>query len=94
MSPDGVDEILDKHLVGKCKIEEVRTLARIANKCLYKTPKKRPAIGEVLQAISRVRKRRLTKEDTMSSFASDFSRAVSHIECQQVELTRMISAKE
>ncbi|OMO93790.1 putative leucine-rich repeat receptor-like serine/threonine-protein kinase [Corchorus capsularis] len=47
MSPDGVDEILAKQLVSKCKIEDVRDLAKIAHRCLHKSPKKRPSIDEV-----------------------------------------------
>ncbi|XP_057982018.1 calcium/calmodulin-regulated receptor-like kinase 2 [Malania oleifera] len=93
MSSDGVDEILDKQLVGRCNPEEVRALAHIAHKCLHKTPRKRPSIREVSQAILKIMKRRLTKEDTMS-FAGDFSLVVSRIEHQQVELSNMTSMKE
>ncbi|KAG8384565.1 hypothetical protein BUALT_Bualt04G0131000 [Buddleja alternifolia] len=94
MSPDGVDEIIDTKIVGKCNLEEVRNLAKIAHKCLHKTPRKRPSIGEALQAISRIKQRRLVKEDTMSFVREDFSRAVSRIECQQIELRRMASIDE
>ncbi|GAU38631.1 hypothetical protein TSUD_276690, partial [Trifolium subterraneum] len=44
MEHDGIDEILDKQLVGKCNVVEVRQLAKIAHKCLHKSPKKRPSI--------------------------------------------------
>ncbi|KAI3976653.1 hypothetical protein MKX01_008511 [Papaver californicum] len=64
MSSDGVDEILDKHIVGKCNIEEVRLLASIGHKCIHKTLRRRPSIADVSQAISRIRRRCLTKEDT------------------------------
>ncbi|KAF5958477.1 hypothetical protein HYC85_005702 [Camellia sinensis] len=64
MSPDGVDEILDERLVGEYNIVEVRGLASIAHKCLHKTPRRRPSIGEVSQAILKIKQRRLAKEDT------------------------------
>lgn len=95
MSHDGVDEILDKKLAGECNVDEVRGLASIAHKCLHKLPRKRPSITEVSQAILKLKQRRLAKVDTIMSFASrDFSRAVSRIEDQQVELRKMASLKE
>ncbi|KAF3444932.1 hypothetical protein FNV43_RR14625 [Rhamnella rubrinervis] len=94
MSYDGADEILDKKLGGECNIEEVRGLASIAHKCLHKMPRKRPSIGEVSQAILKIKQRRLTKEDTMSFGGRDISRAVSRIAEQQVELSLMTSIKE
>ncbi|KAK7295551.1 hypothetical protein RJT34_18461 [Clitoria ternatea] len=93
MDYDGVDEIIDKQLVGKCNLEEVRQLAKIAHKCLHKSPRKRPSIGEVSQSILRIKQMRLTKEDTMSFVSGSFSRAVSQIEDQQVELNRIITMK-
>ncbi|KAH1156445.1 hypothetical protein AAZX31_18G256200 [Glycine max] len=89
MDYDGVDGILDKQLVGKCNLEEVRQLAKIAHKCLHKSPRKRPSIGEVSQGILRIKQRRLMKEDTMSFASSNFSRSVSQIEEQQVELSKI-----
>ncbi|KAJ4973953.1 hypothetical protein NE237_007127 [Protea cynaroides] len=89
MSPDGVDEILDKHLVGKCNPEEVRLLASIGHRCLHKTPRRRPSIGDVSQAILKIQKRRLSKEDTMS-FA-DVAPVIRRIEHQQVELSKLTS---
>ncbi|PIA57615.1 hypothetical protein AQUCO_00600381v1 [Aquilegia coerulea] len=94
MSPDGVDEILDNQLVGKCSVEEVRLLANIAHKCLHKTPKRRPQIADVSQALSRIRQRRLQKEDTMSFSVGDNSHFVKRIEDQQVELSSMASIRE
>ncbi|XWS47522.1 hypothetical protein CRYUN_Cryun14cG0159700 [Craigia yunnanensis] len=94
MSPDGVDEILDKKLVGECNIEEVRELAKIAHKCLHKLPRKRPSIGETTQAILKIKQRRLTKEDTMSMAEGDFSRIMSRIQDQHIELTKLASLKE
>ncbi|XP_019080561.1 calcium/calmodulin-regulated receptor-like kinase 2 isoform X2 [Vitis vinifera] len=94
MSPDGADEILDKQLVGECKLEEVRTLASIGHKCLHKTPRKRPSIGEVSLAIARIKQRRFAKEHTMSLADSDLSRMVSRIENQQVELFEIASFKD
>nr|ACU20349.1 unknown [Glycine max] len=89
MDYDGVDGILDKQLVGKCNLEEVRQLAKIAHKCLHKSPRKRPSIGEVSLGILRIKQKRLMKEDSMSFASSNFSRSVSQIEEQQVELTKI-----
>ncbi|CAA2990672.1 calcium calmodulin-regulated receptor-like kinase 2 [Olea europaea subsp. europaea] len=94
MSPDGVDEILDTRIVGTCNPIEVRSLARIAHKCLHKIPRKRPSIGEVSQAILKTKNRRLVKEDTMSLVGEDISRAMSRIETQQLELRKMTSINE
>ncbi|XP_054782203.1 calcium/calmodulin-regulated receptor-like kinase 2 isoform X2 [Prosopis cineraria] len=89
MDHDGVDGIIDKKIVGKCNIEEVRKLAKIGHKCLHDSPRKRPSIGEVSQAVSSIRQRRLLKEKTMSFASSSFSRALSRLEDQQVELSRI-----
>ncbi|MCL7045593.1 hypothetical protein MKW94_022906, partial [Papaver nudicaule] len=94
MSSDGVDEILDKHIVGKCNIEEVRLLAGIGHKCLHKTPRRRPSIADVSQAISKIRRRRLTKEDTMSFAGGDVHEVLRRIENQHVELSSITSMKE
>lgn len=94
MSRDGVDEILDKQLVGACDIQEVRELARIGHKCLHKTPRKRPSMGEVTQALLKIKQRHLAKQDTMSFADGEFSRAVSRIEDQQVELSKLAEVKE
>ncbi|KAK4417554.1 Calcium/calmodulin-regulated receptor-like kinase [Sesamum alatum] len=94
MSSDGVDEIIDTKIVGKCNPEEARSLAKIAHRCLHKTPRRRPSIGEVSQAIIKIKQRRLVKEDTFSFVREDLSRAVSQIECQQLELRRMASIDE
>lgn len=94
MSTDGAEEILDKQLVGECNLEEVRALASIGHKCLHKTPRKRPSIGEVSQAISRIKQKRFAREHTMSLAESDLSRMVSRIELQQVELSKITSNKD
>ncbi|KAF6140027.1 hypothetical protein GIB67_001768 [Kingdonia uniflora] len=98
MSPDGVDEILDKQLVGKCNIEEVRLLARIGHRCLYKTPRRRPSIGNVSQAISEITRRRvsshLTKEDSAMSFMGDLPQVLERIEVQGVELSNIASKND
>ncbi|KAL0450418.1 UNVERIFIED_CONTAM: Calcium/calmodulin-regulated receptor-like kinase [Sesamum latifolium] len=94
MSSDGVDEIIDTKIVGKCNLEEVRSLAKIAHRCLHKTTRRRPSIGEVSQAIIKIKQRRLVKDDTFSFVREDLSRAVSHIESQQLELRRMVSIDE
>ncbi|KAL1291662.1 hypothetical protein HN51_060200 [Arachis hypogaea] len=91
MDHNGVDEILDKQLVGKCNLGEVRQLAKIAHKCLHKSPKKRPSISEISQGISRIKQRRLRHmmEASMSFASNNFSRAVSRLEDQQLELSRI-----
>ncbi|MED6157470.1 Calcium/calmodulin-regulated receptor-like kinase 2 [Stylosanthes scabra] len=89
MDYDGIDGILDSQLVGKCNLEEVRKLAKIAHKCLHKSPRKRPSIGEISQGIMMIKQRRLVKEDTMSFASSNYSRTLSRIEDQQVELSRI-----
>ncbi|KAI3760871.1 hypothetical protein L1987_51272 [Smallanthus sonchifolius] len=95
MSSDGIDEILDKELVGECDPEDVRSLARTAHRCLHKTPRKRPSIGEVSQAIAKVKQRRLVREDSTMSFAGEeFSGVVGCIELQQNQLKKMTSIAE
>ncbi|KAE8671060.1 putative leucine-rich repeat receptor-like serine/threonine-protein kinase [Hibiscus syriacus] len=94
MSPDGVDEILDKQLAGECNIGEMRQLAKIAHKCLHKSPRKQPSMGEVTQAILKIKQRRLGKEDTKSMAEMDFSRIMSRIQEQHIELTKLASLSE
>ncbi|KAK4346392.1 hypothetical protein RND71_032731 [Anisodus tanguticus] len=94
MSSDGVDEILDKKLVGTCSLEQVRSLAAIAHKCIHRTPRKRSSMGEISHAILKIRQRHLVNEDSMSFTAYDSSRMTSRIENQQVELRNMASINE
>ncbi|XP_073018850.1 calcium/calmodulin-regulated receptor-like kinase 2 [Primulina eburnea] len=94
MSSDGVDDIIDAKIADSCNTEEVRNLAKIAHRCLHKTPRRRPSISEVSQAILKVKQRRLVKEDTMSFAGEDISRTVSRIECQQLEFKKMASINE
>lgn len=94
MSPDGADEILDKRLIGDCKIVEVRNLASIAHKCLRKTSRRRPLIAEVSQAISKIKQSRLSKDDTMSFSREDAAGLVCRTELQQVQLSKMSSINE
>ncbi|KAI5442698.1 Calcium/calmodulin-regulated receptor-like kinase 2, variant 2, partial [Lathyrus oleraceus] len=94
MEHDGIDEILDKQLVGKCNVVEVRQLAKIAHKCLQKSPKKRPSISEVSQSISRIKQRRLrhVMEDNLSfAHSNNFSRTSSRLDDRQVELSRIVT---
>lgn len=98
MSSDGADEILDKKLAGECDLEEVRSLARIAHRCLHKTPRKRPTIGEVSQAITKLKQRHLMRVESRSSTVSfggeEFSGVMGCIEVQQNHLKRMTSINE
>lgn len=94
MSSDGIDEILDKRLVGTCNVEEVRSLAHIAHKCLHSTPRKRPSVGEVMQAISKIKQRHMGKKNVLSLSEDDFSSVVSRIESQHIEMGRLTSIAE
>ncbi|KAJ0754290.1 putative protein kinase RLK-Pelle-LRR-I-2 family [Helianthus annuus] len=95
MSSDGIDEILDKELVGDCDPEDVRSLAQIGHRCLHKTPRKRPSIGEVSQAITKLKQRRLVREDSTMTFAGEeFLGVVGCIELQENQLKKMTSIAE
>lgn len=101
MSPDGIDEILDQKLAGSASIEEVRLMAKIANRCVHKTPRKRPSIGEVTQFILKIKQGRSRgrRQDTMSSSFSvvdgeDMSRVISRIKDQHIELGLLTGVKE
>ena len=52
----GWDEILDSRLNGKCNIEEIRTMATLAYKCVHKNSRKRPAMKDISQALARFQK--------------------------------------
>ncbi|KAK6931390.1 Serine-threonine/tyrosine-protein kinase, catalytic domain [Dillenia turbinata] len=65
-SPEGVDEILDRQLVGNCNMEEVRDLAKIGLWCLDKLLRNRPSIEEVSQAIANIRKHQIAEESKIS----------------------------
>lgn len=97
MSPDGADEILDKKLVGECDLEEVKSLARIAHRCLHKTPRKRPTIAEVSQAITKLKRKHLMRAESRSAIsfgAEEFSGVMGCIEVLQNQLQRMTSLDE
>ncbi|KNA04973.1 hypothetical protein SOVF_194680 [Spinacia oleracea] len=95
MDPDGgIDEILDKRLMGKCNSEEAKILAKIAFKCLHKTPRKRPGSAEISQAIVKIKQRRLPKVGTMSFAGDDLTRLTSVIEDQQVQLSKILSRND
>ncbi|KAI4375263.1 hypothetical protein MLD38_013154 [Melastoma candidum] len=93
MSPEGVEEILDERLSGECCPDEVRLLAHIAQKCLRRIPRRRPSIGEVSQALIKIKQRRLLREDPGSFASRDLSRVASMIEDRQVELSNTAAAK-
>ncbi|KAK9105162.1 hypothetical protein Scep_022006 [Stephania cephalantha] len=93
MSSNGVDEILDNKLVGECNLEEVRLLAGVAHLCLHKTPRRRPSIGDVSLAISKIKQQHLRKENTMSFSIRNITDVVRRIDHQQVELSSMPTMK-
>jgi len=88
------DEILDKDLLVGSIPEEVRMLADVAYRCVNKSPRKRPWISEVTQAISRLRQRQLTKHDALTLPRSETRTILRRIEYQHVELSDLTSMKE
>ncbi|KAG8076022.1 hypothetical protein GUJ93_ZPchr0006g42676 [Zizania palustris] len=88
------DEILDKNLIVGGIAEEIRILADIAYRCINKSPRKRPWISEVTQAISRIRQLQLMKHDTLNLPRSETRTVLRRIEYQHVELTDLTSMKE
>ncbi|CAN6447440.1 unnamed protein product [Victoria cruziana] len=90
----GWDEILDKRLVGKCDLNEVRILASIAEKCIRKSSRKRPSIVDISQILSRLKQKRLSKNESISLARGDFSHLIKRIESQQIELSNLTSEKE
>ncbi|XP_062233073.1 calcium/calmodulin-regulated receptor-like kinase 2 [Phragmites australis] len=87
-------EILDKNLLVGNIPEEVRMLADVAYRCVNKSPRKRPWISEVTQAISRLRQRQLMKHDALILPRSETRTVLSRIEHQHVELSDLTSMKE
>lgn len=97
MSADGKsgwDEILDERLVGKCNMEEVRLLAKIAQRCIHQVPRKRPSIGDISLAIARIRKKHLNREDSSISLIGEIPHVIKRIENQQVELSTLVGTME
>ncbi|KAF3785060.1 Calcium/calmodulin-regulated receptor-like kinase 2 [Nymphaea thermarum] len=90
----GWDEILDKRLVGKCDLNEVRILASIAQKCIHKSPRKRPSIVDISRVLSMLKQRHLSKNESISLARGDFSHVIKRIESQQIELSNLTSGKE
>ncbi|KAL6607033.1 hypothetical protein ACP70R_042686 [Stipagrostis hirtigluma subsp. patula] len=88
------EEILDKDLLVGNIPEEVRMLADIAYRCINKSPRKRPWISEVTQAISRLRQRQLRKHDALTLPRSETRTVLRRIEHQHVELSDLTSMRE
>ncbi|KAL3715240.1 hypothetical protein ACJRO7_007039 [Eucalyptus globulus] len=61
--------IVDPRLAGTYHIKSVHKLATIANKCLYKNPKARPKMSEVLGLVDEI-VRESTGMDSLNSFVS------------------------
>ncbi|KAK1438940.1 hypothetical protein QVD17_04753 [Tagetes erecta] len=97
MSSDGADEILDKKLEGECDLEQVRSLAIIAHRCLHKTPRKRPTIGEVSQGIKKLKHRHILRSEsysTMSFGCQELLEIMGCVELQQNQLKQMTNIDE
>lgn len=88
------EEILDKNLLAGSVAEEARVLADVAYRCINKSPRKRPWISEVTQAISRLRQRQLMKHDTTALPRSETRTVLRRIEYQHVELSDLTGLKE
>ncbi|ONK69391.1 uncharacterized protein A4U43_C05F22370 [Asparagus officinalis] len=89
------DEIIDSKLSCMSNIEEIRQLADIAHRCLHKIPRKRPSIADVTHAISRIGRRRLNRDETLSIAGSINALGfLKRLERQQVELSHLTSIKE
>ncbi|XP_047046146.1 calcium/calmodulin-regulated receptor-like kinase 2 [Lolium rigidum] len=82
------DEILDKNLLDGSIAEEVRVLADVAYRCINRSPKKRPWISEVSQAISRLRQRQMTLQ------RSETRTVLRRIEHQHVELSDLAGMRD
>ncbi|KAK3132196.1 hypothetical protein QOZ80_6AG0517330 [Eleusine coracana subsp. coracana] len=87
-------EILDKDLLVGNIPEEVRMLADVAYRCINKSPRKRPWISEVTQAISRLRQRQLMKHDRLTLPRCETRTVLKRIEHQHLELSDLTSMKE
>lgn len=89
------DEIIDNKIAVTNNLEEIRQLADIAYKCLHKIPRKRPAIADITHTISKIGRRHLNKDETISISASVTAlEFLKRIERQQVELGHLTSIKE
>lgn len=82
------DEILDKNLLSGSIPEEVKVLADVAYRCINRSPRKRPWISEVTQAISRLRQRQMTLA------RSETRTVLRRIEYQHVELSDLASMRD
>ncbi|KAM3252925.1 hypothetical protein P3L10_006995 [Capsicum annuum] len=81
-------------ILRELSLEQVRSLAAIAHKCVHRTPRKRTSMDEISHAILKTRQKRLVKEDTTFFTGYDRSRMASRIEHQQDELRNMASTNE
>ena len=90
----GWDEILDSRLNGKCNIEEIRTMAALAYKCVHKNPRKRPAMKDISQALARLQKTKHSIEhlsQAVSFSGEGNSEVVEQIELHIAKLNKLDS---
>ncbi|KAH9331358.1 hypothetical protein KI387_003466, partial [Taxus chinensis] len=93
----GWDEILDSRLNGKCDFEEFHIIAALAYKCIQKNPRKRPAMRDVVQALSKLQKKKLIIDNISraSSLAGEGnSEVLERIELQIAQLNKLSNISE
>lgn len=92
----GWDEILDSRLNGKCDFEEFRTMAALAYKCIQKNPRKRPAMRDMVQALSKFQKKKVIENlSRASSVVGDGnSEVLERIELQIAQLNKLSNISE
>ncbi|XP_057852681.2 calcium/calmodulin-regulated receptor-like kinase 1 isoform X3 [Cryptomeria japonica] len=66
----GWEEIVDARLNGKYNIEEVRSVAAIAYKCVQKNPRKRPTMRDIAQDLSRINEYRHTTNNNRETVST------------------------
>ena len=93
------DEILDKSLVGRCDMEGVQQLADVAYKCLQTIPRKRPAISEITEVISRIKGRRHRHVSTQNGSSlrgreTEAEAVLERIQAQQIELGKITAKRD
>lgn len=58
----GWEEIVDPRLNGKYDVQELNNVSALAYKCVNRSPKKRPAMRDIVQVLSRILKSRHSRK--------------------------------